>query len=170
MFCYQCEQTAQGSGCSAHGVCGKDPETAAMQDLIIHQAKEIAKYAAVAAAQDIADERVDYFIIRALFATVTNVDFDPTRLAEIVFESLDVLELAKKLYDLAGGTEEIIDDCNVDGDMNMNQLIDVAETCCLDYRVEAFGEDVVGVAGVDSLRHERVGSLLGSRLAAGVQR
>lgn len=45
MFCYQCEQTAKGAGCTAHGVCGKDPETAALQDLVIHVAEGVSQYA-----------------------------------------------------------------------------------------------------------------------------
>lgn len=45
MFCYQCEQTAGGTGCTAHGVCGKDPETAALQDLLIHVAEGVSQYA-----------------------------------------------------------------------------------------------------------------------------
>ena len=42
MFCYQCEQTAKGTGCTAFGVCGKDPETAALQDLLVYAVKDIA--------------------------------------------------------------------------------------------------------------------------------
>ena len=45
MFCYQCEQTAKGAGCTVTGVCGKDPVTAAMQDLLIHVTKGIGAYA-----------------------------------------------------------------------------------------------------------------------------
>ena len=60
MFCYQCEQTAKGTGCTAFGVCGKDPETAALQDLVIHQAKGIARYAHRARAFDVKDREVPY--------------------------------------------------------------------------------------------------------------
>ena len=45
MFCYQCEQTAKGTGCTVSGVCGKAPETAALQDLVVHLVKGIARYA-----------------------------------------------------------------------------------------------------------------------------
>jgi len=45
MFCYQCEQTAKGQGCTAFGVCGKAPETAALQDLLVYAVKDISRYA-----------------------------------------------------------------------------------------------------------------------------
>ena len=45
MFCFQCEQTARSTGCTAHGVCGKDPETAALLDLLLHVAKGVSQYA-----------------------------------------------------------------------------------------------------------------------------
>ena len=45
MFCYQCEQTAKGTGCTTFGVCGKDPETAALQDLLVHAVEGVAQYA-----------------------------------------------------------------------------------------------------------------------------
>ncbi len=45
MFCYQCEQTSRGTGCTSYGVCGKDPETAALQDLLNETAKGVSQYA-----------------------------------------------------------------------------------------------------------------------------
>ena len=45
MFCYQCEQTAKGTGCTVAGACGKDPQTAALQDLLIYATKDISRYA-----------------------------------------------------------------------------------------------------------------------------
>lgn len=45
MFCYQCEQTANGKGCTKHGVCGKTPEIANLQDLLLYQLKGISCYA-----------------------------------------------------------------------------------------------------------------------------
>ena len=82
MFCYQCEQTAKGTGCVDLGVCGKDPETAALQDLLVHAAKGVSMYAHRAAKLGQRDREIDVFVIEALFATVTNVDFDPQRLKQ----------------------------------------------------------------------------------------
>ena len=77
MFCYQCEQTANGSGCTAHGVCGKDPDTATLQNLLIHVSKGISQYAFEASQLGAWDREFDIFVVEALFTTVTNVNFDP---------------------------------------------------------------------------------------------
>lgn len=86
MFCYQCEQTAQGKGCTVSGVCGKQPETATLQDLLIYQAKGIGYLAHEALKKGVKDESVDRFIIEALFTTVTNVNFDNQRIAEMIYK------------------------------------------------------------------------------------
>ena len=80
MFCYQCEQASKGTGCITAGVCDKTPETAALQDLIIHAVKGISMYAHRAAVLGARSRDIDVFVTEALFATVTNVNFDPTRL------------------------------------------------------------------------------------------
>ena len=80
MFCYQCEQAAKGTGCTVQGVCGKDPETAKMQDLLLWQAKGISMYARRAALAGAQDRDVDVFVTEALFTTVTNVNFDPANI------------------------------------------------------------------------------------------
>jgi hydroxylamine reductase len=76
MYCRQCEQTAKGTGCTTMGVCGKDPETAALQDLLIYATKDISRYAFRAHQLGVRDRAVDVFVVKALFSTVTNVNFD----------------------------------------------------------------------------------------------
>jgi len=71
MFCYQCEQTSNGRGCVDIGVCGKSPETSALQDLLVHATKGISMYASRAADLGYRDPKIDRFVIQALFATVT---------------------------------------------------------------------------------------------------
>jgi hydroxylamine reductase len=80
MFCYQCEQTARGTGCTNGGVCGKDKDTAALQDLLLYACKGIGMWAHRAGQLGARDPEVDLFVVEALFTTVTNVDFDPERL------------------------------------------------------------------------------------------
>ncbi len=80
MFCFQCEQRSQGVGCTAFGVCGKDPETASLQDLLIHACKEISQYAHQARPLGGVDHEIDLFVTESLFTTVTNVNFDPDNL------------------------------------------------------------------------------------------
>jgi hydroxylamine reductase len=101
MFCYQCEQTSNGRGCVEIGVCGKSPETAALQDLLVHAAKGIAMYASRAAELGRRAAEVDRFVIQALFATVTNVDFDPERLKTHLADAVRVRGQAKTLYEQA---------------------------------------------------------------------
>ena len=86
MFCYQCEQTAKGTGCDVSGVCGKNPEVAALQDMLIHCTKMLGRFVTELRAMGVKDREADRFIVEALFATVTNVDFDPERLEKTLRE------------------------------------------------------------------------------------
>jgi hydroxylamine reductase len=97
MFCYQCEQTAHSTGCTKMGVCGKDPQTAALQDLLVFAAKGIAQYAHRARQHGLRDREIDEFVITALFATVTNVDFDPKRLQMLLHKAYMLKERAHGL-------------------------------------------------------------------------
>ena len=97
MFCYQCEQTAKGTGCTVQGVCGKDPEAAALQDLLVHAVKGIGWYAELASRKGIHDRAVDLFVVRALFATITNVNFDPARIEGLIREAAAVKSTAREL-------------------------------------------------------------------------
>ncbi len=101
MFCYQCEQTAKGTGCTAGGVCGKDPETAALQDLLVFAAKSLAQYAHRLRGLGASDREADVFILEALFSTVTNVDFDPARLEQMLKEAREIGCRLKARYEQA---------------------------------------------------------------------
>lgn len=105
MFCYQCEQAAKGVGCDTVGVCGKKPEAAALQDLIVYQLKGIGFLAHEARKQDKRDEEVDRFVLEALFSTVTNVNFDIERLAGIVRTGAVIRDRAREL---AGSTVPVL--------------------------------------------------------------
>lgn len=98
MFCYQCEQTARGTGCDRMGVCGKDPEVAALQDLLTHAMKGISMYAHRARQLGVKDKEIDVFVIEGLFTTVTNVDFDPERLDGLLVRAAELKKKAEKLY------------------------------------------------------------------------
>ncbi|MBN1542680.1 hydroxylamine reductase [candidate division KSB1 bacterium] len=82
MFCFQCQETLNNSGCTAHGVCGKDAETAALQDMLVFAAKGISYWAQKGRSLEVSDPAVDLAVIRALFTTVTNVNFDPDAIAK----------------------------------------------------------------------------------------
>ena len=101
MFCYQCEQTYRGQGCVDLGVCGKDDTTATLQDLLVYSVKGIAMYAHRARQAGAADPAIDSFVIDCLFATGTNVNFDPERLASLIASAATVRDRAQKLYERA---------------------------------------------------------------------
>ncbi len=101
MFCYQCEQTSQGTGCQTVGVCGKDETTAALQDLLIHAAKGISVYAHQARLLGASDPEVDALTITSIYSTLTNVNFDPERLAAMIHEAVAMREVARALYERA---------------------------------------------------------------------
>ena len=110
MFCYQCEQTSQGTGCTAHGVCGKDPETAALQDLLVHAATGIAQYAHRARQLGAKDRSVDLFVIESLFTTVTNVNFDRERFFTEIERAFKMRERIKARVLEASGNGEAFND------------------------------------------------------------
>src|SRR5258708_4023330 len=101
MFCYQCEQTSKGEGCQTLGVCGKDETTATLQDLLIHAIKGISMYAHRAAKLGAQDAEIDAFTIQAVFATLTNVNFDPERLVELIYQAVETRAAARVLYERA---------------------------------------------------------------------
>uniref|UniRef100_UPI001CD7FE58 hydroxylamine reductase n=1 Tax=Geomonas subterranea TaxID=2847989 RepID=UPI001CD7FE58 len=102
MFCYQCEQAANG-GCSKVGVCGKKPEVAALQDLLIYSLKGIAFWANLAREKGAKDAAIDRFMLDGLFTTVTNVDFDAEEIAKLVREAATLRNQAQALYEKANG-------------------------------------------------------------------
>ncbi|KPF45288.1 hypothetical protein IP76_08605, partial [Rhizobium sp. AAP43] len=98
MFCYQCEQTKNGTGCTTKGVCGKTPETTVLQDLLTYSVKGLSCWVHWAAAQGVQVPQEAYnFIQSATFACLTNVNFDDARFKEYVQEShrmVDAVEAA----------------------------------------------------------------------------
>jgi len=150
MFCYQCEQTAKGEGCTAHGVCGKDPETAALQDLLIHVAKGLSMYARRARQLGIADPEIDRFALEALFSTVTNVNFDPVRLQQLITKSTGLRRKIKDLYETAcrrEGREPEIFGCPAEAKpaSDMDSLIRQGEELSIEKRMQTLGEDLTGL-------------------------
>lgn len=106
MFCYQCEQTAKGTGCDKVGVCGKHPESSALQDLIIFQLKGIGWLAHKARQLGIIDEEVNSFTVEVLFTTVTNVNFDNVRLEEWIRKGESIRRKISHMYHQAAGLSE----------------------------------------------------------------
>ena len=107
MFCYQCEQTAGGKGCTKMGVCGKTPEVAALQDLLIYQIKGISCYAKelVEKGENV-DKDIVSFIEDTLFTTLTNVNFDADVHVEMLKKSQKIKEaLRSKVGSIKNNTD-----------------------------------------------------------------
>ncbi|MBN2465779.1 hydroxylamine reductase [candidate division WOR-3 bacterium] len=99
MFCYQCEQTAKGTGCTVQGVCGKDETCATLQDLLLYATKGVAQYAHRARQFGATDPDVNVFTVEALFTTITNVDFDAERLHGWLKKAAEMRDRARRLYE-----------------------------------------------------------------------
>ncbi len=86
MYCNQCEQTSKGQACTVVGVCGKKPEVAALQDLLLYAVKGMSIYASEARNQGIINPEINRYTMEALFSTLTNVNFDPNRIIDLIHE------------------------------------------------------------------------------------
>lgn len=135
MFCYQCEQTAGGKGCTKVGVCTKTPEIAAMQDLLIYQLKGLSCYAVKLLEKgEKIDKSIVSFVEDALFMTLTNVNFDPEAHINMLKKSQKIKEELRQkvgqeslntpeaLYNLSNSKEQILDDAKKAGVMYNQDL------------------------------------------------
>jgi hydroxylamine reductase len=101
MFCYQCEQTAGGTGCVKSGVCGKNPDLASLQDTLIIALKGIAAYVYHARELGVSEEQVDAFFAEGLFSTLTNVNFDLEKHINLLLKAGEMNLRAMELLDRA---------------------------------------------------------------------
>ena len=108
MFCYQCQETAKGTGCTVRGVCGKTSDVANLQDLLLFILKGIAHYRVQLRALDAVDHSADRFILDGLFMTITNANFDKQRFVEKIKESIKLREQLKQTFLDKGGNPEKI--------------------------------------------------------------
>lgn len=122
MFCYQCEQTAGGKGCTKSGVCGKTPEIANLQDLLIYQLKGISCYGkSIIDGGGTIDKQIVGFVENCLFTTLTNVNFDAEVHVKLLKESQNIKERLREeapegsypleaLYNLSSTREAMLKD------------------------------------------------------------
>jgi hydroxylamine reductase len=109
MFCYQCEQTAKGEGCTKIGVCGKSHEVASLQDLLVYALKGLSQFAVEGRKVGVTDPEVNKFTCEATFSTLTNVDFDPDRFVELINQCVDLRDRLAEKVKAAGGKTDFAD-------------------------------------------------------------
>lgn len=96
MFCYQCQETAKNQGCTVNGVCGKSEEVANLQDLLIYVLKGISIYGTGLAKNGKLDKEAGRFVMKALFATITNTNFDSEKITAMIKEGLELRDILKE--------------------------------------------------------------------------
>jgi hydroxylamine reductase len=92
MFCYQCQEALKNVGCKVLGVCGKTADVANLQDLLVYLLKGVAFWGKQGRAIDVNDEKIDMFVVQALFSTITNANFDEKRFVSLIKQSVDLRE------------------------------------------------------------------------------
>jgi len=154
MFCYQCEQTARTEtvqGCaSQRGNCGKDEQTADLQDLLIHAVKGIAQYDKRARALGAGDDAAAAFILKAMFTTLTNVNFNAARFTQMIGEAKQIRDRVKAAYEAAGAAQGQPAD-SLTGPATWNipaepgALLAQAEIAAVRAGEDKVGEDIIGL-------------------------
>ncbi|MEJ5260723.1 MAG: hydroxylamine reductase [Anaerohalosphaeraceae bacterium] len=150
MFCYQCEQTAGGTGCTKMGVCGKTPEASDLQDLLVYAVKGIANYAHRAGQLGLRSKEIDRFAVEALFSTVTNVNFDPLRLEDLIQKADTIILQARRLYEEAcrkagKKPEPLSGPAAWRVPSSRQEMLQEAQAVSIANRLEAYGPDAAGL-------------------------
>ena len=150
MFCYQCEQTAKGEACTTKGVCGKDPQTAALQDLLVQGLKGISAYAHRARQLGADDAGVDLAVIEGLFTTVTNVNFDAERIAGLLRDQVRIRDAAKAMYvkacaDAGQQPETVANLVTWSADAATDELTALGAAVTIGNRLSSRGADLTGL-------------------------
>jgi hydroxylamine reductase len=96
MFCYQCQEAAKGSGCAIKGVCGKTPEVANLQDILLFTAKGVAFWSHQANLKEFATPEADKFLLDALFITITNANFDQQKIVQVIKDGYTIQDQLQK--------------------------------------------------------------------------
>ena len=130
MFCYQCQETANCSGCTLSGVCGKTPDTAVMQDLLVYVSKLLSTVTTQLRKENkVIDKEINHLITLNLFTTITNANFDKKVIEDRVTETLKVKEkLLSKVEDKESLPKEAFWNGNKDEYENKGKTVGVLST------------------------------------------
>ncbi|MBI4733551.1 MAG: hydroxylamine reductase, partial [Rubrobacteridae bacterium] len=162
MFCYQCEQTAKGTGCTVSGVCGKVPEVAALQDLLTGVIKGVSLFASEGRKVGFIDKDVDRFAAFGLFATLTNVNFDDQELASFIDRTAALRDKLKAGVASHGGNVSLAEtEANLIPEKTLEGKIEQGKKMQWQPAVEAGNPDIkslqdivlLGIRGVAAYAH-----------------
>ena len=150
MFCFQCEQASKGTGCTIEGTCGKSPGLAAHFDVLMHTVKGLSMYAHRARQLGASDHEIDVFTLKAIFITVTNVNFDPAVAREYIVQAVELRQKAKELYEgacsKAGQTPESLSGpATWTPAQDADGIVAQGEETGISNRAAMAGEDVTGL-------------------------
>ncbi|CEQ21631.1 hydroxylamine reductase [Paraclostridium sordellii] len=159
MFCYQCEQTAGGKGCTKIGICGKTPEIAALQDLLIYQVKGISCYAKVLIDKgEKIDKEIVSFVENSLFTTLTNVNFDGDVHEKMLKQSQKIKE---SLRSKVGNCKDFCDQATYNLSDTRSQMLEDAKKAGimydqdLDPDIRSLRQTIIyGLKGISAYGHQ----------------
>jgi len=137
MFCFQCQETMNNEGCTVKGICGKEPDVAVLEDQVIRALKDLSVYAHAAVEKGRRDKDLDEFVLKSIFTTVTNVNFDPVSLRNYISSILD-WQLKVSEWPEAVGAKG----CNV---QSLDEFLSDEEASSITGRRERLGEDVTSL-------------------------
>jgi hydroxylamine reductase len=98
MFCFQCSEASKGIGCTTIGVCGKKPEVATLQDMLIWVTKGLSYWSLKAKDLGIKDDEANLFVAEALFATITNVNFSAERISKFIDRAIELRDRVREKF------------------------------------------------------------------------
>ena len=102
MFCFQCQETAKNEGCTVKGVCGKTDEVSNLQDVLVFAAKGVAAYSSQLRNAGKRYDKVDEYLFRSLFISITNANFDGDEIIEAIKEGVNLRKFLKSELEKAG--------------------------------------------------------------------
>ncbi len=156
MFCYQCEQTAKGEGCTKIGVCGKEPDVAALQDLLLYAVTGLYQVAVEGRKVGVTDAGVNAFTSEAIFSTLTNVDFDQDRFVSMIQEAVELRKNLEGKVKAAGGNADFADgpaafqpESSIDGLVKQGEAVGVKSDADLDPDIHSLQQTTIyGIKGL----------------------
>ena len=145
MFCFQCEQAKGGQGCDTVGVCGKDPITAMMQDILIYQVEGISYLENKLRKKGKRNTEVDKYVIESLFTTVTNVNFDAETVKQIIYSGQKIKEKLFSEYKKIYGEKDLIPNVLWQPPQKTSDFIEFASKISIKESYKKYGDDIASL-------------------------